>query len=309
MSGYLQELSCYAGQAMVYEEASTFIERYLMIEINGKQIERVCHYYGEEIERKIQEAVKNQEEVKKEQSGDMHYVMVDGVMALTREEKWKEMKLGRVFSAENRIELSASRKTITQSKYMAYLGEHEPFEKRMATLIDTIPKKVFIADGAKWIWNWVDANYPGSLQILDYYHAKEHLCNFAELFFESPSVGKNEWIKQQEDLLFNDDVGTVIKNLRSLQKPRKKKIKQALKALINYYEQNKKRMLYKTYKSAGMMIGSGPIEAANRHLIQHRMKRSGQRWTMSGLQQIANLRVVHKSDEWDTVMSMINKAA
>jgi hypothetical protein len=309
MSGYLQELSCYAGQAMVYEEAAAFMERYLMLSVNSKQIERVCHFYGEEIEQKIEDRVKKQEAVQKQSEEGRNYVMVDGVLTLTREEKWKEMKLGRVFNAENRIEVNRDRKWITQSSYMAHLGEHEPFEAKMATLIDNLPEKVFIADGAKWIWNWVDASYPESLQILDYYHAKEHLCDFAELFFEAGTREKSEWLKQQEDLLFNDDVELVIRHLRSLPKPRKKAIKKSLTALISYYEQNKKRMRYKTYKSMGLMIGSGPIEAANRHVIQHRMKRSGQRWTKDGLQQIANLRVVHKSNEWDTVLGMINKAA
>jgi len=68
-------------------------------------------------------------------------------------------------------------------------------------------------------------------------------------------------------------------------------------------------MRYKTYKAMELMIGSVPIEAAHRHLIQLRMKRSGQRWTKKGLRQIANLRVVHKSNEWNTVLDMINLAA
>jgi ribosomal protein L24E len=309
MSGYLQELCCYAGQSMVFEEASVFIGRYLNITISGKQIERVCHFYGGKIEQGVQEMIKKQEAVQKKAGKGIVYVMVDGAMVLTREKKWKEIKLGRVFDAESRIEVNKGRKLITQSKYMAHLGEHAPFEEKMATLIDSIPFKIFIGDGAKWIWIWVDSDYPEAIQILDYFHAKEHLCDFAVLYFGSDTDGKNEWIKQQEDLLFNDNVELVIGNIRSLPKSGKKAVRKAQNALVSYYEQNKKRMLYKTYRNMGLMIGSGPIEAANRHVIQHRMKRSGQRWTIDGLQQVANLRVVHKSDEWDTVLGMINMAA
>jgi len=50
MSGYFQELCCHSGQAMVFEEASAFMEKYLLLTVSGKQIERVCHYYGEQIE-------------------------------------------------------------------------------------------------------------------------------------------------------------------------------------------------------------------------------------------------------------------
>ena len=59
----------------------------------------------------------------------------------------------------------------------------------------------------------------------------------------------------------------------------------------------------------GLLIGSAPIEAAHRHVIQQRMKRSGQCWTKSGLQQIANLRVVSKSNRWKEVEDMVSLAA
>jgi hypothetical protein len=68
-------------------------------------------------------------------------------------------------------------------------------------------------------------------------------------------------------------------------------------------------MNYKTYKQMGLLIGSGPIEAAHRNVIQQRMKRSGQRWTKEGLQQIANLRVASKSNQWDSVVNMMKMAA
>jgi hypothetical protein len=65
--------------------------------------------------------------------------------------------------------------------------------------------------------------------------------------------------------------------------------------IITYYQNNQTRMLYGTYKAKGLMIGSGPIESAHRNIIQKRLKLSGQRWGKSGVQQIANLRVAHKS--------------
>ena len=77
-------------------------------------------------------------------------------------------------------------------------------------------------------------------------------------------------------------------------------------ALIKYYQANSKRMQYKTYREKGWLIGSGPIEAAHRHVIQQRMKLSGQRWTLKGAQQLANLRMASKSNQWHKVYNAIH---
>ena len=59
MSAYLQEMSCYAGQAMVFSEASEFMKKYMLVEVTDKQIERLCHFYGNELEKSLQEQIEN----------------------------------------------------------------------------------------------------------------------------------------------------------------------------------------------------------------------------------------------------------
>ena len=66
-------------------------------------------------------------------------------------------------------------------------------------------------------------------------------------------------------------------------------------------------MYYQTYRSRGLLIGSGPIEAAHRLVLQKRMKLSGQKWTKKGAQAVANLRVVHLNQQWDRVINLINQ--
>ena len=75
--------------------------------------------------------------------------------------------------------------------------------------------------------------------------------------------------------------------------------------LLTYYENNKGRMRHKTYKEKGLLIGSVPIEAAHRNVIQQRLKLSGQRWTIKGAQQIANLRA-KKSEQWEKIQKLAN---
>lgn len=77
------------------------------------------------------------------------------------------------------------------------------------------------------------------------------------------------------------------------------------RSLLTYHENNRSRMNYKTYRDHGLLIGSGPVEAAHRHVIQARLKRSGQRWTLKGAQQVANLRTAQCSGQWEIVKNLI----
>ncbi len=65
-------------------------------------------------------------------------------------------------------------------------------------------------------------------------------------------------------------------------------------------------MDYKKHGKDGLLIGSGPMEAAYRNVIQSRMKLSGQRRTIKGAQRVANLRVANKSGDWQNVPNLTN---
>ncbi len=299
MSAYLQELVCYVGESDVFEQASENLRKLSAIEVNAKQIERVCHHYGELLEEKSIDPLHDQAKAKEQA---LHYALMDGAMVLTRKEGYKEIKLGRIFEADSPLALSKNRSWIRESEYVAHLGSYEEFTHKFAFKLDSLARVVFIADGARWIWDWIESSYPSSIQILDYFHCKEKLCGFALLAFRQEDLRK-AWIEQQQDLLFADQVEIVIANI-ALQTCRgEAKIKQ--QALLTYYRHNINRMRYGSYKAQGLLIGSGAIEAAHRHVIQHRLKRSGQRWTTQGAQQIANLRVTKKSNQWHKILDLI----
>jgi hypothetical protein len=301
----MQDIMCYSGQEKVFEQASETIERLLLIEVNSKQIERLCHHYGQRLEDEQSQSIESGAEAKS--TAGAHYVMVDGSLIFTRQEGWKEIKLGRVFAQDSSIEINKGRHQIQSSQYIAHLGTHHDFCKKMEFYLDDIAEKIFIADGARWIWNWAAALYPKAVQILDFFHAKEHLCDFAELSFPD-NEQRQEWIDQQSLLLLNDRADQVISNLTSLQISNRK-VKKSRCDLIKYYQVNMHRMQYKTFKEKGWMIGSGPIESAHRHVVQQRLKLSGQRWTIKGAQQVVNLRAVHKSNKWSSLLNLIKNAA
>lgn len=304
---------CFVGQTEVFDEAEELLSRLAGVKISDKQIERVCHHYGE----LLNSSTTASEQLPTE---EWHYAMADGAMVLSREKdekgksKWLEMKLGRVFKAADNIQLGQvdeSRKWIRASKYTAHLGGCEEFYDKFSELLDPLRNLIFIADGARWIWERVSSFHPNAVQILDFFHAMEHLWAVLlvcwKLNFDTEAQ-RNAWAEKQKAELLAGNLDLVCSNILALEVKGEENIKKR-QELIQYYRNNATRMKYNEYLAKGWLIGSGPIESAHREVIQKRLKRSGQRWTRSGAQQIANLRVAYKSNEWDEVKKFIKLRA
>jgi hypothetical protein len=189
---------------------------------------------------------------------------------------------------------------------VSQLGSVNEFFPKFERHLVGYKNKVIIGDGAKWIWNWADDNYPGALQILDFYHAKEKLVIFARHQFKEDK-SRLKWIKEQSDKLLDNQLEEVLLNLKSC-RARNKEAKNAKQKTIDYYIMHDERMHYKTYREKGLMIGSGPIEAAHRSVIQQRLKLSGQKWSIPGAQAVANLRCYKNSNSWNLVEKIIAAA-
>ena len=93
----------------------------------------------------------------------------------------------------------------------------EKYARKLENTTDSLKNMVWVCDGAKWIWNWVDSSYPESIQILDYFHCSEKLHEFAREAIKNPKRRK-DWIKEQQELLMTDEAKTVIANLRVINK-------------------------------------------------------------------------------------------
>lgn len=309
ISPVLQEHICRVGSKLTFEEAASELSSLLRLEINAKQVERLCHCYGQELDN-IDWAESYSDSIQLKFNFNKTaplYCMADGSMLLTREDKWKEVKLGRIFSGNSRIdEISKTRGMVTDSIYSAHFGRSEEFWDRFSKEIPSGHKLVFICDGAKWLWNYIDDCYPESIQILDYFHCKEHVCEFAKEFFKGEEANSQHFIDNVMDSLTNKEVEKALDKIRLLVPGTKGKQKHKEK-LLNYLTTNKKRIDYGTFSEKGLLIGSGAIEAAHRDVIQKRLKLSGQRWTIQGAQQVLNLRVCEKSNQWDKVLSIINR--
>jgi len=304
----LQESICLLAQSQVFEDAQDLFKTTMGINISAKQIQRISESYGRDMETKMQESIKAEAGLKKNKSDEVTYIMPDGSMLFTREEGWKEIKVGRIFHADDVIKIQENRSHITDSLYVCHIGEHKGFFEKMEHHAEQYRKKICVADGAKWIWNWATDTYPKMIQILDFFHAMEKLGTYACLQYEDNPLKKNQWIERQKEFLLVDKVLQVIKNV-TRQVPKNQNALKAREELLSYYKNNQKRMMYGTYKELGYIIGSGAIESAHRNVVQQRMKLSGQRWSMNGAQYIVNLRACKKSNQWSEIVDLIKQAA
>ena len=284
--------------------------QFLGIEVSAKQIQRVSEHYGEALEKHIEQQVKDQVPVPLlplKTPEEVVYGMIDGSMTFTREKGWKEIKLGRLFKASSRVQVQADRKEVMQSLYVVHLGGHKKFLEKFEAYAEPYVRKVFIADGAKWIWNWVEDCYPDAVQVLDFYHAIEKLGIYAALQYKEEKE-RQQWMEAQKQVLLSGGVQRLIADLKD-GKAVSKEAGKAKQAVVQYYQRNVSRMQYHTFVGKGYMIGSGAIEAAHRSVIQQRLKLSGQRWSIKGAQQIANLRACKKSNQETTIVELIKTAA
>lgn len=307
MSPYFRELLVYVGQDSCYESGSDLVEKLLRIETNAMQIQRLSNFYGAQIEPVLETAVESEAIAAEE----VVYAQVDGGMLLTREESWKEAKLGRVFKSSMLCSVNENRKWIKESGYVAHLGNHKDFEQKMSVVTDKYEhlqeRLLFITDGAKWINNWISAEYPQATRILDFYHAKEHLGEFATLYFKNRGK-RSRWIEQVAEELLEKGVEQAIKSIKALPES-KKSVEEKRQSLLNYYTNNAFRMNYPEYLARNWCIGSGAIEAAHRTVSQQRLKLSGQRWTENGAQNVLNLRVLRLSNRWNELEDLLKSAA
>ena len=165
-------------------------------------------------------------------------------------------------------------------------------------LADRAKELVFVADGAKWIWNIVDENFPNAVQILDWYHAVEYLTPIARSLL-SKEEEQEKWLVEMKTHLWFSRTKTVIDACLALgQNPTVSKV--ALEA-ATYYSNNLNRMDYVEFRNQGYLIGSGTIESGCKQIGTMRMKRSGAQWTENGANLVAKARAAWLSDQWESL--------
>lgn len=306
ISPYLQERLVFAGQSDVYGSCNILINKFLRIDINAMQIHRLTNTYGELSEGLVGES-DSQTLLSTLQEDEVVYVQADGSMVLTREDKWQEVKVGRIFKQSALTRLSDKRQELSASLYAAYLGGHtdfiQSFEKQIDVFDGLGANLVFLTDGAAWMRLWISESYPNATQILDYTHGVEHISTWLE-YAEKDKIVRKQHLAGYKKMLLEQGVAPVIKNIEQTIVTLKT-VEEERRKVLNYLNNNAYRMDYPQYIKQNFCIGSGAIEASHRTVVQQRMKRSGQRWTEKRVQNMLNIKVANLSGKWDNIVDII----
>jgi len=164
---------------------------------------------------------------------------------------------------------------------------------------DHIRQFTVIGDGAAWIWGIAAAKFPEATQIVDLYHARQHLHSLARSLEFMLLDRKDEWLAARlEDLDYGyiDGIQAAVR-----QYPLQGVKKDEAERELGYFLNNAPRMRYHWFRSRGLFTGSGVVEASCKTIIGQRLKQSGMHWTVTGADSIIALRCREASSTWEAI--------
>lgn len=225
---------------------------------------------------------------------------------------WREPKLGGLYLLRDRTEKPPSkaeaerglpgRGIVTRCLEVARMGHWEEsgfagemYLQAVRMGLHRVGRVVILGDGADWIKYLKEAYFPDAIQILDYWHAMEHICEPGRLVFGTNEIAFTEWRHERGAELMAGDVDAVCRALTNLTRRRKiagkrEELKEKAKECRAYLTNHRDFLQPAAFRAAGLPIGSGFIEGRIRTVLQARAKRPGMRWTNEGLQAVLRVR-------------------
>ena len=320
----LAELLALAGVEVAFEEATRWLERYLLFRVSDNTLRKETEQFGElqkteeaEWKKKSQDEKwlqQRQREIGK-QAGRL-YGSLDGVMAPLIGE-WRELKN----IAWYRVE--AVRSYQKRRHHASRVGEQNDLQAQEITYAcdiqtpeqfsdlfwasacqrqaDLYEELVFVCDGAVWIWKLIERHFPQAVQIVDWYHACEYLSPVAEAAFGKETEPYRTWLENARSLLWEGQIEKLIYACQQLSSM--PLAKQPVHSAITYFTNNQKRMDYARFRQQGYFIGSGTVESGGKQIATLRLKRPGARWTELGAVLTAKARAAWMSAHWDILAS------
>lgn len=218
--------------------------------------------------------------------GERLYVGVDAATAHIGG-GWHNVQVGTVFTVRADSE---GQDALHQRSYLAAQSDVETFGHKLRMRaeewnIGGYAQKVVLADGAPCNWNQAQAHFPTATHILDFYHVSEHVWNLSRALYRQDDAKDkargDRWVQERLDSLKKKGPAPLLRSLKR-RKGRTAEQREAIRKERGYFCNNRSRMNYPEYLEAGMMIGSGPVEAACKVVVAQRMKQAGMRWSVGG---------------------------
>jgi len=299
------------GATVSFEEGHEFLRELAGVAVPTKHVERAAEALGREIaaeERHVVEPPPPNEPI-----APTLYLGLDGTGVPMRPSeldgrpgkqpdgtaKTREVKLCTVWSAEGRdadgtpvrdagsvtysaaIESAASKDTDATPSAFAARVEREATRRGF----DQAPRRAVLGDGAPWIWNLATEHFPGAVQIVDRFHAKQHLSDVGKAVYGATTALARAWARERHDELDAGDLDAVLEALRAHAATH-----DDARKCVDYVERNRERMRYPEFQAAGLCTSTGVVEAGCKVAIGTRCKRAGMHWTVAGADAIIALR-------------------
>ena len=245
-------------------------------------------------------------------------VSMDGASIYVRQEGWKELKIGVVFDIA--VGPTQDKETgeivdlahATNNSYVAHLGGPDTLgEKTWAEARrrgwEQAQDTEVLGDGAPWIWNQAALHFGESHQLVDWYHAKEHLVAAARLLKQDGTAAFTRWLKSRETLLYQ---GHADKIAAELDKSASKGAANAAELITaaNYFRTNQHRMNYIEMREEEWPIGSGMVESGAKQ-FKARFSGAGMRWSRTGAENLLPIRAAVLSGRFDQMWADAKKFA
>jgi len=317
----VRRMQALVGQDAPFDHGREQIKVLAGLEVTTKSVERSAEAIGEDIAQRESEQIDTAIQldlpvvlskpipvlyvemdgtgvpvVKKETAGRQG--KTDGQPAHTR-----EVKLGCVFTQATCDKKGFPIRDQDSTTYTGAIETAEEFGKRIYLEAhqrgwEGAAKKVVLADGAEWIWNLADLHFPGAIQIVDLYHARQHLWELARKLYPNDAVKQKAWMKKYQRLLDKGKIEKLVLTLRAINSTNSEVIEK-LRIETNYLERNAERMRYPKFRRQHLFVGSGVIEAGCKTVIGSRLKQSGMFWTVRGANAIIALRCCHLNGQFE----------
>lgn len=235
--------------------------------------------------------------------GQRKGVSMDGGMVNIRDEGWREVKVGTVFDVERRLERNPQTHELDEMAhgvavhYTAVLGSKDEFKPALWALavqhdLPTARNRSVVADGAAWIWDVAEDVCPDGTQVVDWYHAVEHLHKAACTLYpdEQDAHKRQRWFKTYKDHLYMGRIETIISVLH----------KRDASQWATYFEHHKRRMQYLEFREEGLPIGSGTVESGVKQFKQ-RLSGTGMRWHLDNANRMLIIRAAVLGKDFHTL--------
>ncbi len=308
------------GAMVSFEEGHELLTELAGVDVPTKHVERAAEALGREVaddERRVVEPPADDGPV-----APTLYLGMDGTGVPVRKEelvdragkqpdgsaKTREVKLCTVWSAEGRdeegtpvrdegsISYSAAIESAAQKDTDKVPSEFAARVEREATRrgFERATRRAVLGDGAKWIWNLATEHFPDAIQIVDRFHAKQHLSDVAKSIYAAGSDLAEQWARKRHDELDAGDIEAVLSALRA-HSPKNDEARKC----VDYVDGNRARMRYAEFRAAGLCTSTGVVEAGCKTAIGTRCKRAGMHWTVAGADAIIALRCCKLSGRFE----------